>query len=82
MIIPDDYDCIIDSSYYKIGNHGFTYIWVNDDWIRSTKERSEIEKRIRYKKTHTESTDELYKKSRAKRKAKDAKLSAGRVSCR
>lgn len=39
---PDDALIMIYSQFYKIGRFGYVYIW-NDEWVRSTKTREDIE---------------------------------------
>lgn len=32
---------------YKIGNKGFVYMFVNDDWIRSAKSKEEVQRYLK-----------------------------------
>ena len=35
--VPDGAQYLVKEVYYKVGEHGFVYMWLTDSWIRSTK---------------------------------------------
>ena len=39
---PEKFDYIAYGSYYKIGSHGFLYMWTNGEWRRSQALLSDI----------------------------------------
>lgn len=48
MIIPKDYQLEITGTYYKIGVHGFVFIWDGVEWIRSSKSSDSIRRLIKH----------------------------------
>lgn len=35
--VPHGAEYLVKETYYKIGLHGFVYMWLTDSWVRSTK---------------------------------------------
>ena len=44
---PKDYQVKIEHAYYKLGRHNKPYIFVGQQWIRSTRDPQEIYNAIR-----------------------------------
>jgi len=40
---PPDGEYELHGSHYKIGAHGFVYLWRDGEWMTSTKEKWELE---------------------------------------
>lgn len=38
--LPADRQVMLGDLAYKIGAHGYVYVWLNNDWVRSTKTES------------------------------------------
>ena len=43
--VPDGAQYLVKEVYYKVGHHGFVYMWLTDSWIRSTK-KAEFFKKV------------------------------------
>ena len=42
MVIPKSAIGAISGLYYKIGSHGFAFIWLKGEWIKSAKTAYEV----------------------------------------
>lgn len=39
---PKNWEFFINSTYYKVGSHGFVFMWNNGGWVRSSKKIKEL----------------------------------------
>jgi len=39
---PKSWEFFINSTYYKVGSHGFVFMWNNGGWVRSSKKVKEL----------------------------------------
>jgi hypothetical protein len=39
---PKSWEFFINSTYYKVGSHGFVFMWNNGGWVRSSKKTEDL----------------------------------------